>query len=221
MRCLPVFFSYLIIFITLIPGSVYSQASEAKAWNELLGEARGLFRERQRDSALVIGQLALVAAIAQNGEADTSAAMVLHRLGGFYQVMRSPKCEEYYLRALEVWDKAPGTRGMERAKTLSNLGNHCIASARWAEAEALLNEALEAKIADIGNYAVTVASTRKKLAALFIHRERYDEAEVQLFKVLDIYDSLKTVKYQKVAEAISDLGNLYTNSARSAKGVVQ
>jgi tetratricopeptide (TPR) repeat protein len=82
---------------------------------------------------------------------------------------------------------------------------------KFFEAEALAKKSLDTYHAILGSTAIAadVSSYFNNMALINYEQKRYDEAEVLLQKSLDIAKKAFGAQHLKVAQCMSDLGNLY------------
>lgn len=87
--------------------SLPTASAQPVGWAGLLQRADRFNATGRVDSALVYASQALDTAETEFGVRDTNVAFILHRIG-VYCVNKSPdSAEQYFRRALSIWDSLP------------------------------------------------------------------------------------------------------------------
>jgi len=197
--------SVFIVILVLL----FSISAHTETWKELLDEAETLHKVGELDSAIVVASKALTEAQRARGELDTCVARILHRMGFFCHKERRQKAEDYYLRALNIWQTVPVSQPVNLAKTLNNLGDLSMAQARYLEAEAYFKHALEIKKKHLPENHPSTASTLNNLGHLFMKMGDYVRAEEYLLEGLKIRRICLSPDDPRLAYSINRVAMLY------------
>jgi tetratricopeptide (TPR) repeat protein len=103
-------------------------------------------------------------------------------------------------------------RGLENPDTLismNNLGLLYVYQARYAEAEPLLTNTLEARQRVLGGEHADTLVSMNNLALLFVYERKYEAAEAIYLKVVELQRRVLPAEHPRRLASINDLGGLY------------
>lgn len=103
---------------------------------------------------------------------------------------------------------------LQRATELENEADRRFQQLKWAEAEGLLEEALEIKKSVLGQQHATTAVLLEKLGQLYMIEGKFDAAESLLKNAAQIQRA--NPEHVELATAVGSLGNLYVSQRRLA-----
>ena len=183
---------------------------------------------RVEEGILVLLEALEIASQIEEG-AEDRIAHILTNLGVIYnETLQYDKCEDVYLKALEIYRKLAKSYPVEYesdlANTLSKLGSFYVKTKRYEEAEQMLYEAL--KIVNESRetnheYDVQVAGIFENLGGLFRHTNRLDQSEHFYLQALEKYRILVKENPQAyefgLHDVLDDLGHLYYRDKRFAE----
>ncbi len=197
------FFSVAVAFLIV-------QHSQGQTWKELLDQADKFNSQRKIDSAIAFGNMALEKARHDNGEIDTSIALVFHRLGAYHHAIKAANEDSFYLAALSVWNKIPTANPMTVAKTLNNLGTFYsdVGKIKLAEYYHKRTIALKEKYGT-SNDELSLAVSYHNLGGFYRGVGKFDLAEDYLKRALSIRERKLTLSNPLTANTINVLGVLY------------
>ncbi|CAM9924997.1 unnamed protein product [Pylaiella littoralis] len=138
---------------------------------------------------------------------SVAAAKVLHILGMCVNKGgRKEQAEDFYRRALAIFEAKLGPDDLEVAHTLYELGRCCYAAGRTREAEECLRRALTIEEDKLGAHHLDVASTMYHLGVCLYRAERREEAKELLRPALAIWEEHPGGERLNVAHALHSLG---------------
>ncbi len=184
-----------------------SQLARGQNWEELLSTADSLAELHNYDSAIVVGNLALMQAEKEFGKKDTAVALVLHHLARSYEsVLRYTEAELLVIRETEILESIHGPDHIDVAKSLNNRAILLFSQIKYAEAEPLYLRTLAILKKIHGPEHPLVVTCLGNLAALYKSQGRYAEAEKLYNRVLTI---AKSTNHPQIAMFMRNLGNLF------------
>ncbi len=185
-----------------------SAFSQPKSWDELLSAANQFRREGSIDSALYYGEAALEAARRQHGSADSSVALVYHRLGVFHHNTNPDSAMALYKKALWVWRDINQPNPADLAKTLNNIAVLHGSYGRYIEAKEVLTESLQLKEQFLDPYDVSLSSAYNNLGDIYRQLGMLREAEYYLEKAWKIRDSVLPDSHSRRIDTMHRLGHV-------------
>ena len=124
---------------------------------------------------------------AEREKAESLLANLSHNFTLLYQQLgRFEEAEEFYKKALEIFEKISGKDHPLTAATYNNLALLYQQLGRFNEAEAFFKKALEIREDKLGKDHPLTAAIYHYLAGLYLHMGRFEEAEKFLKKALEI-----------------------------------
>jgi tetratricopeptide (TPR) repeat protein len=137
-------------------------------------------------------------------------AVVYNNLGELYtQTGKRELAETYLLKAIKL--REPGTDVLEYTTSLINLGDLYRSEQRFAEAEPLLQKALDGRqnTPALGTEALVTALAQ--LGGLYFVQGKYEQAEIPWRRALDLTDRRSTSHnlQSALAQSLNNLGALY------------
>ena len=193
----------------------------AQDWRDLLGRADSLLSEHGRDSAIVIGRLALEQAEAAFGPQDTTVASVLKRLGEYFLAEFSladfEEAESVMKRALTILQDAHGNDHLSVADCANNLAVLYARHKRFAESESLLEQALTCYERLLGPDDPEIAASLRNLGNVYMRQGRYAEAEAAVKRSLAIRTDAQGPEHEDVGKTLNTLANIYARQGKYAE----
>ena len=176
------------LILVILTGFDLCHAAETKSdWTTLLKRSTDLFAAKQRDQALLVADSALQAAIAANGDRDSSVAMCWHRISGIASDMGNPKTDSLFRQTFAAWDRVANPNQVERAKTLSNYGGWLNNQGRYEEAMDILNECLKIRNKLLPADHVDIARVEHKIGQNLVIAGKPASAIPHLEKAVEIF----------------------------------
>lgn len=143
------------------------------------------------------------------GIANPAAAQELNNLGAIEMNRGNyPASEAYYRRALAITEAWYGTDHPETAANMTALAQPLTFDKQEAEAQSLLEHALEIQKRVNGPVNSTVATTQNQPGILAFQSKQLDAAQNYFTQARDAWKQLFGDKYPSVAVAYSNLGSV-------------
>ena len=153
--------------------------------------------------------------IADYGLASKTAALLLNRVGYYYESQgRYEEAEPLYLEALAMRKQLLGEAHPDVATSLNNLAGLYESQGRYEEAEPLFLEALAMYQQLLGEAHPAVATSLNNLAVLYGFQGRYEEAEPLFLEALAMQKQLLGKAHPDVASSLNNLAMLYKSQGR-------
>jgi len=144
-----------------------------------------------------------------SGDRNPAVAQELNNLGAIAMNRGNyPASEAYYRQALAITEAWYGNDHPETAANLTALAQPLTFNKQEAEAQSLLERALEIQKRVNGPVNATVATTQNQLGILAFQAERYDSAKAYFTAASDTWQQLFGEAYPSVAVAYSNLGSV-------------
>ncbi len=184
-----------------------SQKVCGQEWKESLKTADSLAELHNYDSAIVVGNLALMHAEKEFGKEDTVVALVLHRLARSYEsILRYAEAEVLIIRATTIRESILGPDHIDVAKSLNSRAILLSRQTKYAEAEPLFVRALAIREKVYSPEHAQVVRSMNNLAIVYKNQGKYAEAESLYNQVLT---SARKTQHPQIAMFLRNLGNLF------------
>jgi tetratricopeptide (TPR) repeat protein len=121
------------------------------------------------------------------------------------------------MRMLLVEGRAIGVGEADLAESLNDLGAAYASQGRYAEAEPLLQRALDLHERALGPLHPMVATATNNVAMLCYYQKKYEQAEPLFLRALAIWEQVKVPEHPDLARTTSNLALLYSVQGRFAQ----
>ncbi len=150
----------------------------AQTWKELLVKFDSVYRKRDFNEALRLGEDLIARAKETYGEADSNYATSLYKTANVcYFKGQYPRAEKLYLEACEIRRKVFGENYPDYANCLNNLGNVYYLQKRFTEAEPLRIQVMNIRKKILGESHPDYIASVGNLALLYEGVDNYNKAE--------------------------------------------
>jgi CHAT domain-containing protein/Tfp pilus assembly protein PilF len=142
------------------------------------------------------------------GSEHQRVALALNDLGLFYgKIGRYGEAEEFFNRALIIFERVLGPGDPQLAKALNNLANVYLAQAREKDAEATLARSVTI-YESVNPSSPELAAALSNLAGLYVQQGRFLEADHLYKRALGILETELSSEHAHVARILGNLGAL-------------
>lgn len=190
----------------------------AQTWKELQMKADSLAVRMQMDSAIAVEWQVLKAAIAENGERDSTVARTLCVLGDYHtRVSDFSTAKSMYDSSYSIAKQCYGENGYFIGHILQRIG--VIESdflGDYQSAQKSFECALEIFQNNYGENHAFSASVNTNLADLFLEQGIFSEAESHYLKAIKILERIKDPNPRYLIGTLSNLGGMYQWQGRLA-----
>lgn len=216
-RALIVIFTALVLSIPV--GSHAGTAPSAK-WERLYEQSEATYINGDPDRAFAVAQQALQEAERAKGITSAAVAKCLRNLGEIQQGRgKAREAEDYYKRALAMYEKALGAEHLEVADTLDRLA-YLYDWGRAMENGPLYTRALAIREKALGQDHLKVALTLADLAQFHaVQMKNYPQAEPLFQRVLAIWEKHFGRDADEIVQPIQDLAEVYVAQGVYAKAL--
>ncbi|MCK5126269.1 MAG: CHAT domain-containing protein [candidate division Zixibacteria bacterium] len=204
--------SAILVFGFVVLSVLCCQQVNAQNWEESLKTADSLAELHNYDSAIVVGNLALMHAEKEFGKEDTVVANVLCRLALYYESLRKfAEAEQLIIRSTKIRENILGSDHIDVARRLNSRAILLSRQAKYAEAEPLFARALAIREKVFSPDHAEVVRSINNLAIIYKKLGMYAEAELLYNQVLTI---AKQTQHPQMAMFLRNLGSLFWTQCR-------
>jgi tetratricopeptide (TPR) repeat protein len=165
-----------------------------------------------------LGREALDLAIRDWGAAHPFTARAYHALGTVYQSEgKVDEAREMYEKALQNWDKFPGSGKLDTATAQASLASIYASRGYFAKAENLLAKAIATRESVMGPNDPELPHVLNNLGVCYASQNRFTEAQQTLERAVAIMDKSKASQPVRAIPLFRNLAGVYWNQGRLNK----
>jgi CHAT domain-containing protein len=180
------------------------------------------FREHHRREelrgAIAAGEQLLAIRREVLGEKHVDTAVAMQNLAALYDDVNQPaKAEQYYQRAIELYERLLGTDHPLTAMAYGNLGEFRRGQGDLVQAASLRQRCLEIYQQTLGEDDADTAFAHNRLGAIYRELGQLDLAQQHLQRASEVYRRIYGIAHADTARSINSLAVLYHRRGQYAR----